>query len=135
MTTRPTFEEAAPRLIDCFRYGVSIHDAALQVGVPQRTVERWLSRGRREPESKYGPFAQAAAEARSAETDAGPMDAAQLRVQVSRAARRGSVPAMRLYWEFLEADKRRAAPASSFEELDPIAQARDELAARRKANG
>ena len=73
------------------------------MGVPHRTVKRWIARGRSERESKYGAFAAAIDAARRGtgaidETD---LSEAELEQIAWRAAQAGSVPAMRLCFEIL----------------------------------
>ncbi len=106
-------------------------DAALHVGVKQRTAESWLYKGRRDPGSKYAPFATAVdaarrARARAVEALAGePLDRAGFVALVDRACRAGSVTALRLRWRMFQADKRSATHVA--DGLDVL----DELARRR----
>ena len=81
------------------RAGVSLADAARFAGVAPRTLRGWLRNGRRDPTSSYGPFARAIDDARARTAAGGTMDAGELRAVVGRAARHGSVRAMRLVWE------------------------------------
>jgi hypothetical protein len=52
-----TFEAASPGIVRRVRVGVSLRDAALEEGAAERTARGWLTRGRQNPESKYGSFA------------------------------------------------------------------------------
>jgi transposase len=116
--------------------GLSTSDAARAAGVNVKTVKNWLTRGRREGDGPYSDFADAIERAReeSAEREQ-PMDEDELRIVVSRAAKKGSVAAQKLYWEMLRSKKDPGGekPADPFEELDGD----DELAkarAKRKAS-
>ena len=88
--------------------GVSVADTARQHRIASRTIDRWLARGREDPDSKYGPFAEAVDKARAERKlpPAGqrPADPAELRLLISKAARKGNVQAMRLLWEVLHAE-------------------------------
>ena len=88
-------------------------------------MTRWLTRGRREPESKFAAFLAAVETAPAAPDvkDDGPMGMDEFRVVVSRAVRRGVIPAMRLYWQMLRADR----AAGQSRQADALAFA-DELA-------
>jgi len=101
--------------------GCSLADAARQAGVAERTVKRWLARGRREQAGAHQEFTEAVEKvwaARELPSSDEPMDGHELRVSVSEAARAGSVPAMKLYWEMLLADReRRPNPLAEFDEL------------------
>jgi transposase len=84
--------------------GLSIADAAREANVNVKTVKNWLSRGRREGDGPYADFAEAVDRARQEATEREkPMDEADLRLVVSRAAKNGSVAAQKLYWEMLRA--------------------------------
>ena len=121
-----TFEKNSLQVACSLAAGISIADAARAAGLSQRTVTRWLSRGRREPGSRYAAFATAVEEAQAVEVSDAPMTDHEFRVLVSRAVRRGSIAAMRLYLEILELDRQRGTSKPE----DPLAFA-DELAVRR----
>lgn len=128
MKGKRVFESVSPQVLGAVGAGLSIVDAATQVGVSERTVKNWLTRGRREPESKYGPFAVAVDGARDGPGADAAMSRDELFVVVSRAARKGSVQAQKLYWEMLNG------PGASEEvevESDPLAGV-DEVARRRE---
>ena len=106
--------------------GCSLRDAAREAGVAERTVKRWLARGRREEAGEHRDFTEAveaAWQARELPSSDPPMDGHELRVSVSEAARAGSVPAMKLYWVMLLADRERRAP-TSLDEFDELARRR-----------
>lgn len=63
--TANTFETCSESVMEALVAGVSGEDAARQQGITARTVERWLARGREDPDSKYGPFAEAVDRARA----------------------------------------------------------------------
>lgn len=88
--------------------GLSIDDAAREHHVSPRTINRWLARGRSDPDGPYGAFARAVDTARADRAlppmDERPLDAAELRVLVARAARKGNVRAMELAAKLLADD-------------------------------
>ena len=100
MASATTFERLSGPVLGSLLAGASVADAAAKHGVAARTVERWLARGRKEPESKYGPFAREV-DGRRAErelpTEA--MTGAEFRRAIDGAVRSGSIPAMRLWSE------------------------------------
>ena len=117
-------EEAGGLLVELVAAGLSLPDACSQAEVPINTVKTWLKRGRREDDGRYSEFAAAIDAARTADAPLGPMSEEELALVVSRAARKGSVQAMRLRWQQLSEAKR---PSGSGDIFDTI----DELAARR----
>ena len=54
-----TFEAQNGPILKTLLTGASVADAAAQHGVSERTIERWLARGREEPDGPYGDFAAA----------------------------------------------------------------------------
>lgn len=82
-------------------------DACAALGIPEPTVKTWLRRGRREPETAYGEFAQAVDAVRAAIAESPPGTYEELRAAVHEAARAGSVRAMRLWWRMLRDERRR----------------------------
>lgn len=88
----PEIESA---LIDLIADGLSLADAARQVEVSEKTARNYLSKGRKDPDSRYGKFAAAVdgARADAAEREE-PVDREELMLLLSRAARKGSVQAM-----------------------------------------
>ena len=115
------FADSHDDVLAAIRGGCSLADAARQVGVAPRTVKRWLARGRREQAGAHHDFTEAVEavwRARELPSSDEPMHGHELRVSVSEAARAGSVPAMKLYWEMLLADReRRPNPLDEFDEL------------------
>jgi transposase-like protein len=99
------FEKCSEGVREALVAGVSGEDAARQHDISPRTVERWLARGRQDPGSKYGPFAEAVDRARAHRElpppGERPADPSELRILISKAARKGNVQAMRLLWEVL----------------------------------
>jgi transposase-like protein len=89
--------------------GLSIADVAREHAISPRTVERWLARGRSNHGSAYGPFARAVDEARAGRAlpppGELPLDAAELRLLLARAARRGNIRAMELAAKLLAAEE------------------------------
>ena len=117
-------EEAGGLLVALVAAGLSLPDACTQAEVPLDTVKTWLKRGRREDEGPYAELSAAIDAARTSEAPLGPMSEEELALVVSRAARKGSVQAMKLRSQQLSEVKR---PRGSGDIFDTI----DELAARR----
>jgi len=102
------FANFSPKIIDAIQAGASIEEAATTTDVPVTTVRRWLRDGRkgRDP---YAAFAAAVDGARADRKNAesaldGPLTAAEAEVLIARAARKGSVPALRLWYDLRGAD-------------------------------
>jgi len=120
------FSLHSDEVLGAIRAGASVADAAREAGLSARTVQRWLARGRREEAGEHRDFTEAveaAWQARELPSSDPPMDGHELRVSVSEAARAGSVPAMKLYWVMLLADRERRAP-TSLDEFDELARRR-----------
>lgn len=137
MTTRPpaspTFEAHHAEILKALRAGASRVDAAREAGISSRSVDRWVERGRRDPEGVYAPFAVAVdtlIEGRRVPSPAEPVDDAEVQLHLSRAIRNGSVPAMKL-WVSTYRSKREGAGKKSAKPLSAI----DELAERRRQQG
>lgn len=119
--------------------GVSIADAGRAVGVHPKTLGRWLSRGRREEAGPYASLVAAVDEAcrvreeQARERTDEELDEAEARLILSRLARGGSVPALRLYVERFLRPAEPLQPARE-SEAGAILAAMDELAARRAAH-
>ena len=111
--------EARGALIERVASGVSLADAARAIGLREKTVKGWITRGRREDGGDYAEFAQRIEQARrEADERPEPMDADELARVVSEAARKGSVAAMKLRHEQLGAkDAPEHEPADEFDEL------------------
>jgi len=105
--SRP-LEAVRGELVGALRVGVSLADACRHASVSDRTVRHWIARGRREPGTAYATLACEVDAARETAGDVGPMDEAELRRVVSRAAKAGSMPAMKLLWEMHRAPARPA---------------------------
>lgn len=123
-----TFSERSGAVLGSLLAGASAADAARQHGVSSRTVERWVQKGRLDSAGRYGAFA-AAVDARRAlepEEDFEPVTADELALLVSKAARAGSVPAMRLRHQMLAeaADGRPYAADAAMREVDELARRR-----------
>jgi transposase-like protein len=102
-----TFEQNAESVAEAVEAGAGIVDAARGADCQPRTVERWLQRGREDPEGPYGTFTARVDAAREMQRLPGPEEAkimsrTELLAVISRAARRGSVPAMKLLAEQLD---------------------------------
>jgi hypothetical protein len=98
------FPATSPEIVASVEAGCSIEDAARSVGVPVATVRRWLRDGRkgREP---YVAFATTVDGARGERKRAeyalkdGPLSPEEADLLLAKAARKGSVPALRLWFE------------------------------------
>lgn len=122
-------DDVRARFVGLIEAGSPISEAAGRVGVSERTVHTWLARGRREAGTPAAEFAvlvdahlQGAADERLSEADV-------LRL-VERAARKGSVAAMKMLLERFEKEKR--GDGDETEKRDPLAEF-DELAQRRRS--
>lgn len=114
-------EEIADRLIALFVGGATLNDASREVGLSSQTVNHWLKRGRKEPDGLYGRFAAGVDAGRAASKAVeGPMDELELAVVVSRAARKGSVQAMKLRDDMLERERLRNAESEATVKKDPL---------------
>lgn len=125
--------EVTEGILELVTDGLTIKDAALAMEVREKTVRNWLAKGRSEEDGPHAAFAEAIEEAQQeAEEKEEPMDRDELLLVVSKAARKGSVQAMKLMEEMLRAkpdDPRSEKPDNPFDELD--SETDDELAAAR----
>ncbi len=103
------FESHHLAVLAAIRKGASVADAARSLHIASRTVERWLAKGRNQPQSRYATFAATVDRLRAARRAPTPtfaaancMDEHELFVRVSEACRAGSVQALRLYWQMLQ---------------------------------
>lgn len=133
MADRPKFEDVSPQIIGCLRGGMSVADAARECGTKEGTVKHWLTKGRREPESKYGGFAALADAIRQerdepAETER--MDRDEVMRQLEKMIRKGNSQAAKLWLDHNPPEDGDEKPARS--RLDEL---EDELAPRRAAAG
>ena len=97
------FELKSPEIVASVEAGCSIEDAARTVDVPIATVRRWLRDGRKGTQA-YVSFAEAVDGARGERKAAeraldGPLSAEEAELLLAKAARKGSVPALRLWFE------------------------------------
>lgn len=121
-------ERTRDPFLAALRVGASMADASRTVGVPERTVQNWISRGGREPDGPFGAFAAAVQAARE-QVPSGPMDLDELREVVAKAARAGSVAAMKLGLELVRMGSEDAEKPAGADILAAV----DELAAARRA--
>ena len=114
-TPSAAFQRLSPSVLEAIEAGASVADAACRAGCAERTVERWIKRGRDHKAGPYGSFATAVEQPRDSRrldvAAAEPLDRAGLEAEVARAARAGSVPAMKLMWEIIQS--RKATPADA----------------------
>jgi len=109
------FENGADSVVEAPEAGATVTEAAEQVGVGERSVYRWLARGRQRPESRYGRFA-AAIHALRAARQLPPaqrwarLDERELVLVVSRVARAGNV--QRRYASVGSSSRPKARPAA-----------------------
>jgi transposase-like protein len=98
-----TTEQAA--VLEAVKAGASIDEAARQAGRPVATVRRWLMQGRKRPDGNFGELAAAVDKARGERRHAeralkgGPLTPSEAELLLAKAARKGSVPALRLWFE------------------------------------
>ena len=97
------FSKASAEICASVEAGCSIEEAARNADVPIATARRWLRDGRkgREP---YVAFTEAVDGARGARKAAeraldGPLSTEEAELLLAKAARKGSVPALRLWFE------------------------------------
>lgn len=106
MSPRTLFSDHNEAVLAAIRDGATIGEAATGAGVAEPTVKGWLKRGRQDPKSKYGKFAElvdaAFSDRKMPAAGDLPADRGELLVLASRAARSGNVQAMRLLAEMLE---------------------------------
>jgi len=94
------FERLNGSVLESLLAGASVADAASAHGVAARTVERWLAKGRDDPDGTYGEFAGAVDGQRAErELPTEAMTGAEFRAAIDNAVRKGSIPAMRLWSE------------------------------------
>ena len=123
--------ETRAALLASLRDGSTLTEACHDAFIAENTVKTWLKRGRREDDTEFSAFAVAVDEAREAAA-ASVMDDAEFRAHLNRAVRKGSVVAMKLWWQVNhppDAPSRR----SELDDLD-----RDNFVAqlaRRRTNG
>jgi len=90
--------EVRGALLERFAAGLSLPDAARAVGVNEKTLKGWLTRGRAEADGDYAVFAEAVNGARQAAEDRPePMTAEEFQTKLDQAVRAGSVQAMKLW--------------------------------------
>ena len=112
--------------------GLTLVEAAEQVGIAERTLRNWLSTGRSNPDSEHGRFAVAVDEARDVAARAD-MTLDEFRGHLNKAVRAGSVAAMKVWLE-LHDREREDGDEDPFAALDPDESAIERLA-RRRTNG
>jgi hypothetical protein len=124
--------EVRGALLDLLADGLVLKDACRETEVREKTVKGWLTRGRKEDDGDYAEFAAAVDASRQDATDfESPMDEDELKLAVSRAAKKGSVAAQKLLWEM----QRAATNDPADEDADPFSalDSEDELAKKRAA--
>lgn len=127
--------ETTEGLIELVGDGLTIKDAALAMEVREKTVRNWLAKGRSDEDGPHAAFAEAIEEAQQvAEERVEPMDRDELLLVVSKAARLGSVQAMKLMEEMLRRganDDSDEKPSDPFDALDSEVPSLDEARARK----
>lgn len=127
--------EITEGLIELIGDGLTIKDAALAMEVREKTVRNWLAKGRSEEDGPHAAFADSIEEAQQvAEERVEPMDRDELLLVVSKAARLGSVQAMKLMEEMLRRganDDSDEKPSDPFDALDSEVPSLDEARARK----
>jgi hypothetical protein len=119
------FEHTSEAIVASVQAGASIEEAALHSGVPVATVRRWLRDGRKSPQGRCGAFASAVDEARASRKTAeraleAPLDPAEAELLLATAARKGSVPALRLWFEQRAASESAKQGAGARELLEKV---------------
>ncbi len=97
------FDDKSPAVVEAVEAGASIEDAARAADVPAATVRRWLRDGRK-GKAGYVEFAEAVDGLRGDRREAeralkGPLSPEEAALLLAKAARKGSVPALRLWYE------------------------------------
>jgi hypothetical protein len=97
------FEDASAHVLSCVRAGASIDEAARQAGVPVPTVRRWLNDGRKAPDGRYGAWTAEVDAVRRDRANAedgldGPLTDDEADELLARAARQGSIAALKLFY-------------------------------------
>ena len=117
-----TFETRSRAVLEDLLAGLSEADAAAKHGLSERTVQRWLQKGRDDASGRYGEFAELVDRARIdrelPSEDERPLDEDELLLLVSRLGRKGNVRALALAREILA--ERRPPEPSPFDELDAV---------------
>ena len=122
--------ELCKQIVSLFADGLNLPDVATAADIGEPTLRKWLTRGRKESGTPHAQFAHDVDAAKKDAAESYPMDRAELARVVSRAARRGSIPAMKLRDEMLLREEQPPAPA---EPAKPRTGSLDELAQRRAA--
>lgn len=108
--------EVRAALLAHIRTGSTLADACEVTGLSVNTAKTWLRRGRREITGDYADFVAAIDQAREAAATA-EMTGNEFQAHLAAAVRRGSVQAMKLWWEVNAGDDRGPDPYG-FAELD-----------------
>jgi len=119
-------------LLELLRDGLSLKDASREIDVGEQTVKNWISRGRREEGTDYAEFVDAVEEARREHAEREkPLTEEELMLVASRAAKKGSVAAMKLVYDILRASKGDGGGESEgeFDDLEPDGPGRGEAKA------
>lgn len=119
--------ELHKQIVSLFADGLNLGDVAAAADISKPTLTKWLTRGRKESGTPHAQFAHDVDAAKKDALESYPMDRDELVRVVSRAARRGSIPAMKLRDEMLQ---REEAPDED-EPAKPDTGSLDELAERR----
>jgi transposase len=103
------FESVKDGMVALVRSGLSVDEAASREGVNIHTVRSWLSKGRKEPQGRYGRFASEVDAMRSLQTlpdrsKLGAFTRDELERLLAEKIRAGSVPAMRLWVDLHRAE-------------------------------
>jgi predicted transcriptional regulator len=129
------FDRLGPVVIAAVKAGATLAEAAQQAEITERTVKRWLSKGRSDSKSPYASFAFAIdfiRESREAPTEGdGPVDDEEVQLHLSKAIRNGSVAAMKVWTDVY---RKQGDGDGDEKPADPLA-GLDELAARRASAG
>ena len=117
-----TFEASSRAVLGDLLAGVSEADVAVNHGLSERTIKRWLAKGRANPDGPYGEFAElvdrAHIDRELPPDDERPIDEEELLLLVSRLGRKGNVRALALARDIL-AERGPWGEPDPFADFDP----------------
>jgi hypothetical protein len=118
------FTNFSPAIVDAVESGATIEEAAIAVDLPVATVRRWLRDGRKgkSPQDTFAAAVDLARAERKNAEDAldAPLTTEEAEILVAKAARKGSVPALRLYFELRAAQDAGKRGAGAREALNRV---------------
>jgi hypothetical protein len=109
--------ERRERFLTLLEAGRNVEEACADVGVSRSTISKWAARGRSGEDTDAAAFAERFDAVREGHTDASLTEADVLRL-VERAARRGSVTAMKVLLDRFRRQAESKGGRSEFDALD-----------------